>query len=223
MKKTLATLLFAAAFATGAYGEVSLNNPEFVLEGSTLTSTQVFEDYMLTLAMRMDADKLEAAMTNPGLTDIASVTMGGTPYTLRFDSNKVMACKTADSSKSWTIQAIDVPSIDWENVQSAALTFIFDSSSATGGLTSVLTLGLENGQFLEYNGGNPGFKSTGGDITALAIPGNELVNAAYVMTGTATVNEAKELNRALIPEPTTSMLSLLAMAGLVARRRRADR
>ena len=220
MKKTLTTLLVAAACATGAYGGVSLNNPEFVLEGSTLTSTQVFEDYMLTLAMRMDADKLEAAMTNSGLTDISSVTMNGTAYTLRFNSNKVVAYQTADSSKYWTIHTINTSSVVWENVQSAALTFIFDSSSASGGLTSVLTLGLDDGQFLDFNAKNTGFKSTGGDITALSIPSNELVKAAYVMSGTATVDEAKKLNRDLIPEPTSTTLSLLALAALAVRRRR---
>lgn len=223
MKKTLTTLLVAAVLATGAYGEVSLNNPEFVLEGSTLTSTQVFEDYMLTLSMRMDADKLEAAMTNSGTTDIASVTMGGTAFTLRFNSNKVVAYKTTNASQLWTIHTIDTSSIVWDNVQSAALTLVFDSSNASGGLTSVLTLGQENGQFLDFNDKNTGFKSTNGDITALAIPDNGLINAAYVMAGTVSVDDAKELNRDLIPEPTTSMLSLLAIAGLAARRSRTAR
>lgn len=221
MKHSIIALAFACGLCGSAFGAVSLADPEFVLEGDSLISTQVFDDYKVTMSMLLDATTLEKAIgSTTQEMDIASFNMGGTAFTLRFNGGNIKAYKSADATKFWTLLAIDEGNI-WANVEKAALTFVFDSSTGTVGTYTTLTLTDAAGTVLyERNEPNSGFKATGGTLKDISIPDSDLVEKAYVMNGISTVEETKKLNKELVPEPTTTTLSLLALAGMLVRRRR---
>ncbi len=108
--------------------------------------------------------------------------------------------------------------VDWAHVLEASLTLAYNRTSYTA---VYLTLGYDNGAVTNYYGSNTGWhwSSNTGNWTTLEVNTN-VVDSVYLMKGVATQAEAININEHLIPEPTTATLSLLALAGLAARRRR---
>ena len=85
-----------------------------------------------------------------------------------------------------------------------------------------MTLNFSDGSTSEIYGTNKDLKWSGGigTIESININGN-YVEDTYLFRGTVDKDNAFALNAAaLVPEPTTATLSLLALAGLAARRRR---
>ena len=122
----------------------------------------------------------------------------------------------------------------WENASMAAVTLSYSAKKL--GFTATFTLLNASGGILQKipgewsdskiaNGVTLSFSSVDFDT--------ESVTSAYVFTPELTLTEeetlllAEEAGRAelglVVPEPTTATLSLLALAGLAARRRRASR
>ena len=117
-----------------------------------------------------------------------------------------------------------IASINWGTAKAAALTLALETSNK--GTFWSLTVLDNDGTYTNTYAGQTGLRwSNMGDITKVAIDTN-VVSTAYAFDGHHQGDDAYVLNKAAIeaslpvPEPTTATLSLLALAGLAARRRR---
>lgn len=109
--------------------------------------------------------------------------------------------------------------ITWDNVDKVAFTY---SHNNTAGTTINFTIRNNDGSTFTYLTTDSGLKwSTGfGDWNTLIV-NTDVVKSAYLMDGSVTNDEAVAMNqRLLVPEPSAAAMSLLAFAGLAARRRR---
>lgn len=98
---------------------------------------------------------------------------------------------------------------------SAALTYSYNT-----GTTAVFTISYADGTSATLGGvANTTLKGTGLTVDTVLLDSN-LVSKAWVFDSVLSVDDAKALTMAAIPEPATATLSLLALAGLAARRRR---
>ncbi len=112
----------------------------------------------------------------------------------------------------------------WTNAAAAAVTLTYSYDTGT---TGTFTLMDSNGKVLQEVGGtfSTSLKSSTATYDAVTFDGS-IVESTYVFNQAVTVEEAKTLAQAAlvktgtVPEPTTATLSLLALAGLAARRRR---
>lgn len=109
--------------------------------------------------------------------------------------------------------------VDWSHVLEAALTLVH-TTGGSGHTEIYLTLGYDNGSIVNYAGSDSALHWTGEAAGTILNVNTRVMDSIYVMSGAATQAQALELNAQLIPEPATATLSLLALAGLAARRRR---
>ncbi len=118
-------------------------------------------------------------------------------------------------------------SIDWTNAAGAALTVTYNGiSSKTGplGVQIYFSVAMNDGSIVTLNAGNDGTQWVDDkyDVTEIRYTTTYL-DALTIYDGYATADQAWALNKGVlpsIPEPATATLSLLALAGLAARRRR---
>ena len=114
----------------------------------------------------------------------------------------------------------------WSNAAAAAVTLTYSYNTGT---TATFTLLDEKGNKLKELGGdwNTGLKGSTSSFDYVDF--DDMVTGSYVFNQVVTVEDAKALSYAAakaalptvsVPEPTTATLSLLALAGLAARRRR---
>lgn len=112
----------------------------------------------------------------------------------------------------------------WDNVSGAGLTFVTSQGAKNVAVSIYQYIALNDGSVIEnwYTGKNLGttYPATLGSVTITS----EAVQSATCYYGSATEAEAGDLAKKAatnaVPEPTTATLSLLALAGLAARRRR---
>lgn len=127
----------------------------------------------------------------------------------------------------------------WDTIAGASLVFAKDSTGENDAVSACLTLNYTDGSQVVYYGQNTGIKFTvdhDGDSTTPKIVDYHLevstvtfaggfATYAEIYSGAMSETEAKLVGASLaptvyIPEPATATLSLLALAGLAARRRR---
>ncbi len=111
---------------------------------------------------------------------------------------------------------------DLSKVTNMALTFVFDAGTTYADSTisayfSYLSEGVET--VITSTRGAAAGHMLNGNFGTLAW-NNDYVSSISVFGSALSAADAKAINAALIPEPTTATLSLLALAGLAARRRR---
>ena len=125
-------------------------------------------------------------------------------------------------------------STNWTLIDAASLVFVKDGSAANDAVYAYFTLKYTNGTSTVYEGSNTGIKFTidhdDDEATAKVADthfnvstitfANGFATSAQVYSSALSATDAKAVGAALIPEPTTATLSLLALAGLAARRRR---
>ena len=87
-------------------------------------------------------------------------------------------------------------------------------------MTGYLTMFMDDNKILEYSGTSSDYSfSNCLDINSIEI-NEDFVQKAYVFDSLVGAADIRAMHMALVPEPTTATLSLLALAGLCARRRR---
>ena len=110
--------------------------------------------------------------------------------------------------------------IDWDNVASASLVYTFTPSSNKGTQTAFTLLDAEGATIYSAYNRTPGLttaSATKGPLTFASA-----AQQVYYFNSELSADDVKKIavQAALAPEPATATLSLLALAGLAARRRR---
>lgn len=127
---------------------------------------------------------------------------------------------------NYNVNSVNVAPFNWDNIGSIALTLSYkyqDDNSTAIGTNVAIAVYDKNGDLLGSSyGSNTGLR-TDSSLTSIAF--NDAVTSAYLYNQYLAKDDVTSLTQelgkaALIPEPTTATLSLLALAGLAARRRR---
>ncbi len=238
MKKTLITLLAAASCAMG----VTLEDAAFVKGGNTGYNTL---GNNFTVALTLDVTELqtllEKGQTPAWGTDIVSYACNGTQTGVTVNGGSSNnSINTSGLYARWgnttnwnsvTWQGADnlsdlngdAAGTGWDNIASAGLVYSF---GATSGTAVAFTLIDTDGNAIIDSYVTAGTLKSG-SAAADALSFGDAVSSSYYfnnyMGGSET--DMKALSNAAavaapIPEPATATLSLLALAGLAARRRR---
>lgn len=237
MKKTLA---IAALLMTGiAAADTVLDDATAILDGSNLTLDQSFksaESYKVTIGLDLDVATLANCLTlEASETTLVSWSIAGNDISWNTNiTETTTGFKTVLGSTSRSLSgntadghhlADGFQAIEWENITGAALTIVLSGNSGIK-TCGFLTLEDADGNYHEYYASDAGLGWSGADreLSNITIANSDLVNVAYVYDSAYTMANAQKLNKTIIassiPEPTTATLSLLALAGLAARRRR---
>ena len=243
MKKTLITLLAMATSAMGA--DWSLSDAVLTVDtpanSVSLTSTGI-TDGTFTVAAQLNADFFdEVSIGQPllskssffSVTDATntnwhigaavgtSTSAGKIVKSGLYTTSKAADTFAADTS-GWLSIGQDgcLTSSVTRGVDSAALTMTYDASTFTVSL--YLTLAYLDREAVTITGSNTSFQWSGNTLSTLGSleMNTDSIEKIYVFAGAATAEQAAAMNAALVPEPATATLSLLALAGLAARRRR---
>ena len=225
MKKTLITLLALGGLACGA-------------DSFATTKTA-------TIALTFNVDALESisdvnftgnGSTKPNFFMFTGSWANNEAGQLGLANNGSSSSDTTGVWSSWVkgnsssqatdtgLGAIFTSSTNWDNIGAVSLVYSF-STPETGATTvnTAITIAYLDGTAATTTGetksnivfsGVSGFAATGIEVNETYVKNYE-VSSIYT-----TLNDAKAMSAALVPEPTTATLSLLALAGLAARRRR---
>lgn len=236
MKKTLIALLALGSCAMG----VTLEDADRLgYGGSAFTTT----DGNFTVALTLDVTELrsilEQGQPKSWGTDIVCYDINGTKtgVTVNGGSNSSNTIVSSGLFARWGNDTAwnpgggsdirwdggtDLATIAWDTVADAGLVYSFNSTGGTSVAFSLLD--AEGNSIVDSYVTAGGLKS--GNATASTISFDDSVIGVYYFNGGVTETDAKTLAKSAavmtgtVPEPTTATLSLLALAGLAARRRR---
>ncbi len=250
MKKKLYTAVIALGLTASA-SATSLSDAVYTVSDTTTSSDTIDVSGTgvsgsFTLTFTLDASQLagligSTAEATDTLTLLASITGNvssriigaeiGTPSDVSDKSGVFGAASQASTgatvtgtsrwSTTGTMSALTA--VDFTGATSAAVTLIHTDTAST---TIVFTYTLADGTTYTSSGSNSDLKYSAG-MGALQTLGinTDIVSSAYLFSGTTTVDDAASLNTAaiaaLVPEPATATLGLLALGALALRRRRA--
>ncbi len=230
MKKTLIALLALGSCAMG----VTLEDADRLgYGGSSFTTT----DGNFTVALTLDVTELRSILEQGQNvswgTDIVCYDINGTKTGVTVNGGSSdgkintsgLYARWGDNinwnSTCWT-SGNDLATIDWDTVADAGLVYSF---SSTGGTSVAFTLLDAEGTAIVDTYATAGALKSA-SATASTISFDNSVIGVYYFNGGVTETNAKALAKSAavmtgtVPEPTTATLSLLALAGLAARRRR---
>ncbi len=228
MKKTLITLLAMAATALSANAASWGDSWLYSENGTTITLDT--EQSSLTAVVVLDVEKMKDVMlagaslskhTLIDFTDTDGADIGlQTNYSS--DNNKI---STSGLYGSWNQGSAYSFGMDsgfelstfWDTTvaASAVLTYSYNT-----GTTAVFSALKSDGSMVTL-GGTWNTTLKGSSFAANEVVFDvDLVEKSFVFNGVSTVEQATYLATTVIPEPATATLSLLALCGLAARRRR---
>ena len=244
MKKTLITLLALASVAVAADA-----GTEFTTTNSVTTTDSNYgcKGFIFNLngsAFSTTSDPSGSAIE--GMVELTSITLttGSSAYWAQDGKYSLVITDTDFSIIGWsTTLSTASTTYTWNFVSDADNTpVVLDSSkdylvladsstSFTAGDTLIKNnkvIRLGSGGVINYGVGNLDFSSTsastysGLEFIAVADPGDNSAYESYTIDNSTQYapNVIFETKAVAVPEPTTATLSLLALAGLAARRRR---
>ncbi|MBR5213269.1 MAG: hypothetical protein IKV92_03315 [Akkermansia sp.] len=246
MKKTLISLIACAGFSSAATLNTELTLTEAITAPVTLTG---MKSSSFSLVASLDVDFLQTYMSGSKTMENGYVIMSasngsqtlGVAFDTLSDNNTYLGATTltatdnyvaiGNNSNYWKsyaaitgVTGIDATpgftnsQINWSKVEYAALTMVHNNTSNTQFYLSVSYL---DGSIYTLAGtqGNLKWKDGISAITSLSFNSNA-VTSIDVYDGALAASEAVSKTTAQLPEPTTATLSLLALAGFAARRRR---
>ena len=236
MKKTLITLLAVASCAMGLTLEDAVatsNGSAITLNEATsaITAVVVVDIAKLQAEMAKDAELNKYTIINFDSSSDIGIQTNYSSYD--HDSNSdtpnlinnsgLYGCWNSGNAYSFGMNNGFESASFWEGGAAAAITLTYEYNAGTSGTFTLLDA---QGNVLKSLGGdyNTTLRGQGLSFSTVAFDA-EIVTNAYVFNQVvATAEEAKALGVAaastLIPEPATATLSLLALCGLAARRRR---
>lgn len=237
MKKTLITLLALAGVASAI--DFSGSITEITSTDKTITVTGAVDgNFIGHTVLTLDVSAIKTYLTTPAasLTNLVSLKVndGSSNVGLSLYNSDFVAHDSTlvgNLTDSLTITSPTGVSTSLEGLGSIFTTDVTDAvltySHSGDGSVAYLTVMKTDGTLLNYADKRGGFRSTGVNRHIETFTFNEnyiLAADAYVVDSVISAADAFALNsEKLIPEPTTATLSLLALAGLAARRRRASR
>ena len=239
MKKTLITLMATSSMAMAA---VSLEDADITMAGNTGYNTQ---GNNFTVALTLDVTELktllEKGQTPAWGTDIVSYVCNGTLTGVTVNGgssdNKIntsglyarWGTTTNWNSVQWQGDTNlsdlngDAAGTGWDNVASAGLVYSFGATSGTA--VSFTLIDNDGNMLINSYVTAGGLKSASAGEAALTFDDSVLTSYYFNEYMGGKEADLKALSATVattapIPEPTTATLSLLALAGLAARRRR---
>ena len=244
MKKTIAILALAAGFSSVTMAETITMGPEQLIgEPSTpLTLTAVLNTVQLKQALMSGttAEVLTLINTNSNATlayenkTVLAVKNNGLTGTWASYNAGTNAWNDLNTG-SWGFGMDNLTSTDiWYGAAASALTLIGSTNANNlNGTVAIFSIVYHDGHIEHFGGDNTGLKFTGGErgfvgyqfnSTYVDYKNGPTYNFDSYNSAADAIAAAKKLNETriahLAPEPTTATLSLLALAGLAARRRR---
>lgn len=250
MKKTLIALMALAGVAAATElsdAVITMGSKESITLQST---DSLYHDSSVSMTMNLDLDALKTALSTSGVDkrnyllgsfaiDVNSTNHNGYAGALVIYTSSSASTTSssvwisADGSKgkenvsgsSATYLSNLLTSDSWTNATGAALTLTVNvtASATTAKTVAYLTLTDSEGNLTQYSNSTDAIRWSSFDSTygITSISTGELTKKAYIFNEAVTADTALALNKAaLTPEPATATLSLLALAGLCARRRR---
>ena len=247
MKKTLITLLALSGLAMGGTTTTISSHGSLTTittsdkHSLTLTSTINIDD-LKAIVSGTSTNVALLGLTGKSNDVSISVSSDGSNQTLRLDNTKAgNAISGAGNAFTWsnaTNQSVSNSSLNsyftLEGAVAGAITLGYNTANTPGvtdetkGTHVVFSVLYSDGNILTLYGFRSGFYYTGTHIVSVSYD-SDLLNTPSIVTNTSSSNAAVskagliESNIAAlktIPEPTTATLSLLALCGLAARRRR---
>ena len=245
MKKTFSILLASACAAmaatevsytpdpvTGAY---SLTNADGVsqIDGCNVTvaytfNSSFFQNFTEDFAYPFTLNGVYALNDQRASAEGMLLDKSEDKYILKYTASQVTLDKDPTSS-NWSnnnlsgYESLRDAKFDLTSIQalSIVLTVDYASGSTQGTAYGYVYVLDNNNKVTKYSGYRKGSNVNTTNITLLEYD-ESITGSLKVYNGTMSLDEAEKLGMSLItvPEPTTATLSLLALVGLAARRRR---
>ncbi len=231
MKKTLIALLALGSAAVAAPATVSTGSTSNL--DSIIATSQLTLDQLTTIVGTAD---LNTALI--GVTDSASHSWSAAVSTWSTRNELLLYTKKGGEAVSGNAQATFADSETWltdndlkayfdlEGAVKGAITLGYQGSKISGvgnysGTAVVFSVLYDDGSVKTAYGINTTYKYSDYSIPTITYD-DELMSAPVITVSTTpwTKESLISANVAAVPEPTTATLSLLALAGLAARRRR---
>ena len=233
MKKTLIALMALAGIACGA------ETPALTL--TTITADQAYDlsqyitgtDFTVAVTLDYATIKAKLALNNNNNVNYQLINAGeeGEMIGLTVCYGNGSAIQGTMNGATWLQDSCNghavgmglnsFDDLSWSTGSKASLVMTY---SATDGISGVFTITDASGTVLNRLGGTfhtCNVLKPSDDFSVDMVKFDGMVTSAEVYNTAMTAAEMKKLGAMIIPEPATATLSLLALAGLCARRRRA--
>ena len=200
---------------TYVYAAGTTNAPEgAIVSGAASSGLQIF-DATVANGKRIGID------TNFGSSNNQIATSG---FYGSWDGAGATTNGNTPAVGNYNVNSVNVAPLNWDNIGSIALTLSYAYGTQAVGIGTNVAIAVydKNGDLLGSSyGSNTGLR-TDSSLTSIAF--SDAVTSAYLYNQYLAKDDVTSITQelgkaALIPEPTTATLSLLALAGLAARRR----
>ena len=231
MKKTIIALLALGGIAMGA---------EETFDAATKTATIALTFDVAALEAISDVNFTGYTASKPNFFMFTGTWGDGTSGSLGLANNGSSSSDTTGMYSSWVkdsssgqstdcgLGSVFTSSTNWDAIDAVSLVYSYSTPDSGATTTNVaLSIGFTDGTVETYDGtkanivfgGTSGFASTGITINDTYVTSYE-VDTTFTSLDDAKTKSVALLPSTSVPEPTTATLSLLALAGLAARRRR---